>query len=362
MHKLRLPGALAPKGTPKGTLAGLIPFSDEGNVPVNEVLGEELDGRLFTDLSKLTPENPVTPNESFYIRTRASKLLDTRKPWTIQLKSPTEAKTLQIADLNKSARPMGLRLMECAGNTRSAHFGMISVADWHGVPIQEILPPFKSTNQRVLVSGFDHYSAESTSSIPGASWFFDATDLQSSGAFLATKMNGQPLTLDHGAPVRLLIPNWYGCACIKWVNEISFVPDDAPATSQMQEYASRTAQTGVPKLAKDYKPATLEVAAMPIRIEKWFIDGKIEFHIIGIQWGGSQPVASLEIQCNPTEPFVPVSNFQFTSNSTWNFWKYIWTPSTSGRYQIRLRSKPAALPARRLLSGYYMRSVDITDL
>ena len=60
---------------------------------------------------------------------------------------------------------------------------------------------------------------------------------------------------------------WYGCTCIKWLNAITFVDNDAEATSQMQEFAARTHQHGVPKLAKDYKPAIIDQAAMPIRVE-----------------------------------------------------------------------------------------------
>ena len=275
-----------------GSKVGVVPFADEGKVPMGQPLGVELDGRLFTDLSLLTPENPITPTNDFYIRTRASKLLDARKPWSIQLGGLIEKPiTLRAVDVEKMARPMGLHLMECAGNSRSAHFGMLSVADWHGVPVQEILQEAKPTSSsvRILISGFDQYSSESRSSIPGASWIFTSEQLKTSGAFLATKMNGQPLTPDHGAPVRLLVPGWYGCACIKWVNEISFVPDDAPATSQMQEYASRTMQTGVPVLAQDYRPALIDLAAMPIRVEKWFVRGKIKFRVAGHPVGRLQP-------------------------------------------------------------------------
>jgi DMSO/TMAO reductase YedYZ molybdopterin-dependent catalytic subunit len=354
-----------PYASSAGTLAGIIPFSNEGREPVNELLGDELDGRLFTDLSLLTPENPVPPTNQFYIRTRASKFLNTTKPWSIQCKGLIEApQVLSLSDFAQSARPVGLHLMECAGNSRSAHFGMISVADWHGIPVHEILRSFKSatTGVRILISGFDHYSTESSSSIPGASWIFTPDQLESSGAFLATRMNGQPLTRDHGSPIRLLVPNWYGCACIKWVNEISFVPEEAPATLQMQEYASRTMQEGVPQLAREYKPATLDVAAIPVRIEKWFVNGRIEFHVIGIQWGGSQPAGALEIQFNPTEPYVQVQDFRPSSTTTWNFWKHIWTPSSSGRYLIRLRPQSSTILARRLRSGYYLRHVDINNL
>jgi DMSO/TMAO reductase YedYZ molybdopterin-dependent catalytic subunit len=361
LHKLRFPEFPA-----EGTRVGVIPFVNEGHDPVGVLLGDELDGRYFTDLSRLAPENPITPADDFYIRTRASKLLDRGKPWTIQLGGLAEnPKALRVDDLAKSAKPMGLHLMECAGNSRSAHFGMISVADWSGVALQDILQTLKPalSPQRILISGFDLYSAKSSSSVPGASWIFTEEQLQSSGAFLAVQMNGKPLTLDHGAPVRLFVPGWYGCACIKWVNEISSVADDAPATSQMQEYASRTMQHGVPRLASEYKPATLDAAAMPIRIEKWFVKGKIEFRVFGIQWGGAAPIDGLEIQFNPEENYVPVTDFRASSSvNSWNFWQHNWMPSSSGRYAIRLRAKPTSIPARRLDSGYYVRFVDITDL
>ena len=63
----------------------------------------------------------------------------------------------------------------------------------------------------------------------GASWIFTRDQLD--GALLAIRMNGAPLTRDHGAPVRLIVPGWYGCCCIKWVDRIELVPDAAPATT-----------------------------------------------------------------------------------------------------------------------------------
>jgi DMSO/TMAO reductase YedYZ molybdopterin-dependent catalytic subunit len=366
LHKLPWPQAAPDSDALRGgTKVGVLPFADEGKVPMGQPIGTELDGRLFTNLSLLTSENPVTPTNDFYIRTRASELLDSTKPWFIQLRGLIEKPiTLHAVDLEKMARPMGLHLMECAGNSRSAHFGMLSVADWHGVPVQEILQDARPTSPtgRVLISGFDQYSTESRSSIPGASWIFTSEQLNASGAFLATKMNGQPLAPDHGAPVRLLAPGWYGCACIKWINEISFVPDDSPATSQMLEYASRTMQTGVPVLSKDYRSALIDLAAMPIRIEKWFVRGKIKFRVTGIQWGGSSPIEGLEIRFNPEGNFVPVEDFQATANDLWRFWSHVWSPTASGKYSIRLRPKGLNVISQRLNSGYYERVIEITNL
>jgi DMSO/TMAO reductase YedYZ molybdopterin-dependent catalytic subunit len=348
-----------------GKMVGVVEFSGEGRVAMGEAFGAELDGRLYTDLSRLSPENPVTANEQFYIRTRASKLLDNTKPWEVRLGGLIEKPVaIPMADLKEMSSPMGVHLMECAGNARSAHFGMISVANWLGVSLSGALERAKAKPGAtcVLISGFDSYAAKSASSIPGASWVFPADELKKAGAFLATEMNGSPLTSDHGAPVRLVVPGWYGCTCIKWVNEIAFADDRAAATSQMQEYAARTMQNGVPQAARAYRPATMDQAAMPIRIEKWVVDDKIRYRVVGIAWGGSAPVKKLQIRFNPEEEYVGVDDFQQATGDPWSFWTHSWTPEQPGTYMIRLRVADPGVTARRLEAGYYMRTVEISEI
>lgn len=349
-----------------GKLSGTIAFSGEGRAPLGEPMGAELDGRLFTDLSTVTPEKSVTATEQFYIRTRVSNLLKGQKPWRIRVHGSGAAKPLDISadDLSRSAKPMGAHLMECAGNARPAHFGMMSVAEWSGVPVTDILEANKTGQNagRILISGFDTYETKSASSVPGASWIFTSEELKRASAFLATEMNGAPLTKDHGAPVRLVVPGWYGCTCIKWVNEISFPSETANPTSQMQEYASRTMQSGMPKLVRDYKPAAIEQAAMPIRMEKWSVDEQLKYRVDGIAWGGSVPVKRLQIRFNPEEEYVDVDEFRQQSNDPWSFWSHLWTPKALGTYLIRLQIAEPAVVARRLDAGYYMRSAEITEI
>jgi DMSO/TMAO reductase YedYZ molybdopterin-dependent catalytic subunit len=171
---------------------GVVPFAGEGSPPMGEPIGAELDGRLFTDLSHLQPENPITPSREFYVRTRASNLLDLSKPWSIRMSGLTEKSlTLWAHDLQERAQPMGLILMECAGNSRSAHFGMLSVADWEGVSLLDIFEAAginQPANAQVLISGFDQYSTESRTSVPGAGWIFSLDQLHSSASRLAPTM------------------------------------------------------------------------------------------------------------------------------------------------------------------------------
>jgi DMSO/TMAO reductase YedYZ molybdopterin-dependent catalytic subunit len=347
------------------TLLGIVPFINESSAPLDTVIGSELDGRLFTDLSSLSPQKPTIPNVNFYIRTRASELLPDFSTWKVTINGLVEhPQALETDQLKKLSTPMGLHVMECAGNVRLTHFGLISTGSWTGVPLAEILKnaiPLPA-GVRVLVTGFDQYARESQTSIAGASWIFSLEELHAAKAFLATGLNGQPLTRDHGAPVRLIVPGWYGCACIKWVTGITLVEDGAAATSQMQEYAARTMQNGVPKLAREFKPAVIEPAAVPTRIEQWRHGGKLKYRVLGLAWSGSEPIKTLQIRFNPEEDYVPVGNLHQSQNSPWTFWTHDWYPNTAGTYTIRLSAKDSSVPTRRLDSGYYARTLEITEV
>ena len=348
-----------------GEQVGTVAFLNEPPVPLEVPEGSELDGRQYTDLSVLEAADAVTAAEKFYIRTRASELLPDSANWQVRLGGLVERPvSLPIESLKKTAKPMGAHLMECAGNVRQARFGLLSVGSWAGIPVSEILARVKakSAATRVLISGFDRYAHESRTSVPGASWIFTREQLEKAGAFLATDLNGQPLARDHGAPVRLVVPGWYGCTCIKWVDEITFVGENEESTSQMREYSGRTAQKGVPELANDFQPAVIEQAAMPVRIEKWSVAGKIRYRVVGIAWGGTQPVKVLQIRFNPEEDYAPVDNFHQVKNDPWTLWTHDWSPKAPGTYAIRLSVKEPAVPARRLDSGYYVRSVEITEV
>jgi len=115
-------------------------FLNEGRVEMDSAFGSELDGRLYTSLDGLSNDSLVTPADRFYVRTRASQILPRPESWAISVDGLVAApQKLKIAELQAAAKPLGLHLMECAGNTRAAHFGMISVGEWIGVPISEIL-------------------------------------------------------------------------------------------------------------------------------------------------------------------------------------------------------------------------------
>lgn len=353
-----------------GELLGTLPlFRDRSQAqPFGvKISGTGLDARLITDLSLLEPNKLITPNERAYIRTEIpAAAANHQGPWTLDANGLlAEPVMLKLDDLTKLSKKMGPHLFECSGNGNPSNFGLMSVAEWEGIPLAEVISRLKPSKDAtaVLISGYDHIGQVSQRSIVGASWVFPLADLDTLGAFLAVRMNGAPVPEDHGKPVRLAVPGWYGCTWIKWVNEIRLVGPDEPATSQMVEFANRTHQTAPHKLARDYSPADIQTAATPVRVEKRKTPTGIEYRIVGIVWGGARPVDRLAIRFAKDQAFTPFSICPAPKTHVmWSLWEYRWKPAAPGTYDIALEVPDHSVPQRRLKSGYYLRQVKIDEI
>jgi DMSO/TMAO reductase YedYZ molybdopterin-dependent catalytic subunit len=343
--------------------------------PFGQRLGLGLDARLFADLSTLDPDKPdtlITPADRFFVRTAAPPSLRA-DAWSLRVDGLVAAPIeLDLRALQSMSTRGGRYLLECSGNVDQSNYGLLSTADWDGVPLARVLDRVRPASpvHRLLVSGVDHEASAARTSVPGASWIFARSDLDR--ALLATRMNGAPLPADHGAPVRLIVPGWYGCTCIKWVNRIELVKDDAPATAQMREFAARTHQpfdsrevasslrAGGPLLARDFEPAVIDTAAMPVRVEKWTDGGRVFYRVVGIIWGGAKPTNALSIRFKSGTPWVRVEHCPLPESTlTWSLWSHTWRPSSPGRYQIVLKVDDPSIRTRRLDIFFYVRDVDI---
>ena len=367
----RLLAQAACDDAPRGELIGSLPLYSPGaeDTPLGTMVGGRgLDARLFTDLSRLDSGRMVTPTPDVFVRTAVPPGLDhTPAAWSIELGTAAgaPARRLTAADLRAMATPMGPHLIECAGNSNPQNFGLMSAAEWDGVALARVLDTLRRPDgaTAVLVSGIDDTSQTSRRSHAGASWVLPLATLGSVAPFLATRMNGEALTPHHGAPLRLVVPGWYGCAWIKWVNQIRYVASDEPATSQMIEFAGRTHQDGRPALARDYAPPEIDTAAMPIRIEQRRVDGALEYRVVGIVWGGRAVVERLVIRFGSRDAGTPVRVCAVPqAPHTWALWTHRWRPTEPGYYDITLKTADAAVRTRRLDVSFYIRRVKIDEI
>ncbi len=351
-----------------GRMVGYVPFigEDAAGSPMEfgRLGAAGHNARRIVDLATLlTPGGRRTPNDQFFIRTEYPDMLRPPSEWKIKIggevKKPFE---LPLKSLQPHVESKGPVLLECSGNARSLRFGLLSVADWAGIPIQKVIEMAQPTSKAkaILVNGFDddsnlpfHPPPYHTHSWPTCSWIFTPEQLVAAGAILATEMNGAPLPQDQGAPVRLVVPGWYGCTEVKWITDVTFVDDNQPPTLQMREFASRTLQQMHvnpngrevigPDWAREYRPATIDQAVLPVRVEQWTLGETTSYRIVGITWGGPQRSNKFLIGFRPYRSahlpkFEPVDFCAVqTSNSQYGIWSHRWTPTRPGLYRIEIR-------------------------
>ncbi len=345
-----------------GVLVGNLIFTGELQNAVGKTEGQGLSGRLALDVGTITEDRLITDNDAFFVRTLAPDLLNLDALWTIRMSGLVNDEVeLTMDALGAMPQVTRVVMLECSGNGGNRAFGLLRAAEWSGVLLADVLAlmSIDPSATRVLISGFDGHSQGPEGASARCSWVFTIDELVESGALLATKMNGEPLPVDHGFPVRLIVPGWYGCCNPKWVDEIRMVDNGEPSTPQMKEFAGRTHQTAVHELAADFSPATMHQAAMPVRVEKWEVGGNVVYKIVGILWGGREPTDQLRIRFNggPAESVEICPGHD--QNDTWTLWWYAWRPHEAGSVDIRLEIDDPAIPTNRLDAGYYARRVQV---
>ena len=183
-------------------------------------------------------------------------------------------------------------------------------------------------------------------------------------------MNGAALTEDHGHPMRLVVPCYYGCSCIKWVNKIKFfTPGHNQKTeSQMREFSDRTNQGGVPQNYSDHKPPAIDLASTVVAVEKWEGEDKnIRYKFIGLIWGGIDvraPNLKLVLRKKGNKKKVILNKkVHFPKRNTLGFthWEYLWEQPIKGSYLMDLECDDENVLTRRLDQRYYRRVIKIKE-
>lgn len=347
----------------EGTGVEIRGFEAEGAPPMEATLGEGRAGRRFTDLSAIRPGDAWLPAARCFVRSRAPASLAGRGPWSLRVGGGVDRPfDLPLSEVASLSRPRGVYCLECAGNDPGGRFGLLSSARWEGIAFPDLLASIRARagiapeDALIRIRGAGEGSPEGGPDA-GIAWTFRREDLED--AFLATAMDSAPLGSDHGGPVRLLVPGWYGCACIKWVEGIDFLGTDAPATPHMRDYAGRTHQAGEPVLARDYRPARMGLSALPIRLERVRADGAATWRLAGLTWGGDGAGDDVQIQTGDNA-WKDVEVLARRKDAYgWTHWTHAWKPPGPGIYRVTLRPKDPGVRSPRLRAGYYARDCRI---
>lgn len=183
-------------------------------------------------------EGEVTPNDAFFVRYHLAGAPPLADPQTFRLEVKGQVErplSLSLADLGALPRVEILAVNQCSGNSRGffdprvaggqAGNGMMGNARWSGVALRTVLDlaGVRAGAVQVAFAGMDKPV------MPGPQPFAKALDVdhaRDGEVMLALAMNGAPLPVLNGYPLRLIVPGWYGTYWVKHLNEITVL--DAP--------------------------------------------------------------------------------------------------------------------------------------
>ncbi len=153
---------------------------------------------------------------------------------------------------------------------------------------------------------------------------------------VALRMNGEPLLAAHGAPVRLIVPGWYGMASVKWLAGLELVGEPFAGYFQSERYVYREpGRAPAPVVEMRVKSVfTSPLPALPV--------GMGAVRVSGLAWSGSARIARVEVASGGGGEWVPARLTGEDEPYAWRAWDLIWTPPWRGRHVLRCRATDEA--------------------
>ncbi|HEX5435825.1 MAG TPA: sulfite oxidase [Gemmatimonadaceae bacterium] len=237
--------------------------------------------------------------------------------------------------------------MECAGNDRSSmrppppgelwRSGAVSTARWTGVPLAAVLERAGVHTEAVeiLVEGADAGPREDSVGPVTFGRALPVADALQPDTLLAMMMNGEPLARPHGAPVRLIVPGWYGMASVKWVTRIEALTTPYRGYFQRKRYVYEDASATSPVTRMRVKSMIVSpedgdvVASAPLLVQGW-------------AWSGAAPIVRVEVAIGGGDTWRDAQLGAAASTHAWTPWELQCDVPQPGRYALRSRATDGA--------------------
>jgi DMSO/TMAO reductase YedYZ molybdopterin-dependent catalytic subunit len=290
----------------------------------------------------------VTPNAYFYVRNHFQAPAIDAATWRLEVTGLVGCPlALSLHELSRMPAETSVITLECAGNGRYTldppvdgepwRLGAVSTAEWTGVPLAEILDRagVQPGAREVVFRGADRGAVAGR---PGEVSFERSLPLDTargSQAMLAYAMNGETLPLQHGYPVRLVMPSWYGVASVKWLTAIELT--DCPFKGYFQADKYCYEADGARR-----EPVTLQrVRALitnPVEGEE-LPPGEIT--VRGVAWSGAAPIARVEVSVNDVL-WQEARLVGDRHRHSWQWWELLTNITRPGNNSIRARATDLA--------------------
>jgi anti-anti-sigma factor len=293
----------------------------------------------------------VMPNRRFYVRNhfRVPKLDSSN--WRLHVGGLVDRPlSLSLRDLVRMPSQTQFVTLECAGNGRALltprvngeqwNLGAVSTAEWSGVPLAEVLhrAGVKAGATQVIFRGADTGKLDPNSEAIRFERSLSVDDAQKSEALLAYAMNGEMLPIQHGYPLRLIVPGWYAVASVKWLTEIDVISGQFLGHYQTGAYFFEWKREG--QVVRE--PVSLQrVRSLITEPEPESEVEQGELPVRGVAWSGAAPVARVEVRIGDG-PWQEARLLGERKRHSWQGWELIVNLEHPGSAVISARATDMA--------------------
>jgi len=311
----------------------LVPFTD---LPDNFNPNPAPDRRLL-DLRKI--DGPLTPKDQFFTTQHYGHPEVDPVAFRLKVTGLVERpKSLSLDDLRKMGSVDLVAGFECSGNRRPLQ-GLSGNGRWTGVPLKAILDSagVKAAAREFVFFGADHGEEE----IEWRTQMFkldqqfgrslNREKAMSGEPFLAYAMNGDPLTKHQGAPLRLIVPGWYGVSNVKWLSQIHVQEEQYLGKYQARWYRTLKGE----RIDGEMKWKETAVTHMQL---KSFIARVTRagngYKVLGVVLNDGTPLKSVEVKVDQG-PWQPATmDPSTTAKFSWKLFTFNWTGATPGEHTL----------------------------
>jgi DMSO/TMAO reductase YedYZ molybdopterin-dependent catalytic subunit len=303
-----------------------------------------------TRISDLTG-GAVVPSDRFYLRNHFDIPILDGERYRLSVGGLVEHPLeLSLRELHNLPSESHVVTLECAGNGRSLFkpvpsgepwgLGAASTAEWTGVPLVEVLDRagVRSGATEVIFRGADSGRVPDVDSPIRFERSLGLDQIRDSGALLAYAMNGEPLPVSHGYPLRLIMPNWYAVASVKWLTDIVVTNRPSDGFYQADRYWYEWIRDG----REEREPVTfLNVRALITAPTSGMSIQRGQTAIRGVAWSGAANIAKVDVSLDGG-PWQEARLIGEPRRGAWQGWELPTSLERAGPLVVRARATDMA--------------------
>ncbi len=292
----------------------------------------------------------ITPNDLFYVRHHSYAANVNVNEWKLTVDGEVQNPiTLTLDELTKMPKHTVTVTLECAGNGR-AFFdppvagiqwekGAVGTARFAGARLADVLKKagLKATAQYVAMNGAD----KPIGTMPDFIRNVPMKKALDADTILAYEMNGEPLPILHGFPLRAVIPGWEGAYAVKWLTHVQVIDKEHEGffVKTAYRYPNRRVAPGEAVDPKDMVPLTgLVVKSFinsPLEGAK-FKAGKVR--LSGFAWAGESNIAKVDVSMDNGSAWFPARLGKERERYAWQSFEYEFNITAPGSYLLMSRA------------------------